>query len=214
MKIGIIGGAFNPPTWGHVRMAQVASSYVDEVWLQPCFNHMFGKNMASPQQRIEMCRLAVRETDRTSVSPYEVEQKLDCCTYDMLRLLEKQIPGQYYFVIGQDNANEIEKWKHHKQLIKKFPFIVIPRIGFVSDRDWYKQSPHIFVKDAALPEVSSTEVRDLLLKRHNSEIIRILRQKSPKRVIDYICHYGLYERKIMTKLKLVIMQEYEVNTRL
>ena len=67
MKVGIIGGAFNPPTFGHIRMAQVAREYVDEVWLQPCFNHMYGKNMVSPQQRLDMCRLAGQAAADTNI---------------------------------------------------------------------------------------------------------------------------------------------------
>jgi nicotinate-nucleotide adenylyltransferase len=218
MKIGIIGGAFNPPTRGHIRMAQVARQHVDEVWLQPCFNHMYGKDMASPQQRMDMCRLARQAAADPNIfaSPYEIDQKLEGCTYEVLKRIRDHITSNrripyyipatstarrtrydisYHFIIGQDNADEIEKWKHYKQLIEEFAFIVIPRVGFtLPQKNWYKSPPHVCVEGTPVPEVSSTEVRSLFEGGSSADNKRLI-EACPGPVIEYIQRHGLYNGK-------------------
>jgi nicotinate-nucleotide adenylyltransferase len=200
MKVGIIGGAFNPPTWGHIRVAQVAIQHVDEVWLQPCFNHMYGKDMASPQQRLEMCRLAAQEAADPNIFPvrassYEIDQQLECCTHDMLKRLRdhtNQYNISYHFIIGQDNADEIEKWEHHEQLVEEFSFIVIPRIGFtLPEKDWYRHPPHVYIAGTPVPEISSTEVRNLLEDGSSNRLM----ETCPGSIVEYIQRHGLYNGK-------------------
>ena len=77
--VAIFGGAFNPITVGHIGVARFvlnASKVFDEVWLMPCYEHMHGKALATPEQRLEMCRLAALVDGRIKVFDYEIKNKL------------------------------------------------------------------------------------------------------------------------------------------
>ena len=63
-RIAILGGAFDPPTLGHIDAALVvlgARRGIDEVWLTPVGGHRFGKLMTPPHARLAMCNLATHD---------------------------------------------------------------------------------------------------------------------------------------------------------
>jgi len=182
MNIGILGGAFNPPTVGHVRLAECAllGADLDAVWLMPSANHPYGKEMADPEERLLMCMLIIRElSERLSgkviqASDFEIERAsiLSGYTIDTMRRLnvEYRYGDEFFVVIGMDNARTIRKWNRGDDLIQEFRFVVCPRKGEESLPEdvttWYheKRFKHIFVDpsdvDIVVPEVSSTMVRN------------------------------------------------------
>ena len=177
-KIAALGGAFNPITLGHIEVARYVlntSRTFDEVWLFPCCSHMFGKEMASPENRVIMCNLAIHDP-RIKVCDYEIRNRLSGETYQTVKLLleEDFAKNQYDFswIIGMDNANVFDTWVNYELLEKMIRFVVVPREGYPMDPkvNWYLKQPHIFLASADKPimEVSSTEVRSCL--EHNWKI--------------------------------------------
>jgi nicotinate (nicotinamide) nucleotide adenylyltransferase len=171
VSVALIGGAFNPVTNGHIKLAQFvlnSSKTFDEVWLVPCYGHMYGKQMATPEQRLEMCRMAVKVDGRIKVCDYEISHKLKGETYHFLKQLlsEDFAKDQYDFsyVIGLDNANTFDKWVNYEDLERMMRFVVVGRQGVKRDEkvNWYLKPPHIYLMPDKedIPEVSSTQVRE------------------------------------------------------
>ena len=195
--VAILGGAFDPIHNGHIQLAQHVlnnSGIIEQVWLMPPYAHMYGKKMAPPEDRLNMCKLAAEKDRRISAFDYEIENKLAGETYFFFKklLADKRYTDQYEFsmIIGLDNANTFHKWVNYKYLEKMVRFIVVPRKGVVRDPDvnWYLKAPHIFMKEEAdIMEVSSTQVREML-KNDDPNINKML---DPK-VIKYIKEHGLY----------------------
>jgi nicotinate-nucleotide adenylyltransferase len=194
----ILGGAFDPITKGHMQIArQILGSGkgIDEVWIMPCYWHAFNKQMESGSHRMEMCRLAIRETSGIKVDDYEIRKKHVGGTYYLLRELlnEDRIKGRYSvsLIIGMDNANSFEDWIEHERLKNLLRIIVIPRRGVEQDLkiDWYKKEPHLFIDTKeSIMEVSSTQVRALLHARRFEEAKAFL----DPGVLRYIIEHGLY----------------------
>lgn len=167
-KIALIGGAFDPVTTGHLQLAEVVRKHVDEVWLLPCFDHAYGKEMATAEHRLAMCDVAIashfwvgkKDLD-VKASNFEIHHKTST-TFDTLEKLRAERPNDYYFVVGQDNADTIDKWYNHKELLRTTKFIVVPRRGYASSETWYHEEPHLYLEDEEVAEVSSTQVRELL----------------------------------------------------
>jgi nicotinate-nucleotide adenylyltransferase len=203
-KVAILGGAFNPVTIGHIQVAQFVlntSKTFDEVWLTPCYNHLYNKLMVGSEYRLAMCRLAAEVDARIKVFPYEIDNELKGETYNFVkRLLEEDFAkNQYDFsmIIGLDNANTFDKWVNYQDLERMIRFVVVPRQGIMPDPkvNWYLQSPHIFLTaEKPIIECSSTYVRQLLEEDDESNVhYTKLHTVLDDKVLQYILDKRLYD---------------------
>jgi nicotinate (nicotinamide) nucleotide adenylyltransferase len=179
VQVAVLGLTGNPVTMGHIRLAQYvlnASRVFDEVWLMPCFAHMFkeGEQMASAYHRLEMARLAARADGRVKVCGFEIMHELSGATVNTVNRMihDPSYEGKYNFswIIGMDNANTIASWVDWSVLERMIRFVVCPREGVKRDESvsWYLRSPHIYLGDAEtrIGMVSSTEIRNKFPDRH------------------------------------------------
>ena len=168
MKIGILGGAFDPPHQGHVAVANLAKHFFDKVWVLPAYDHMHGKKMRSADHRLEMCKIAFSKfSDKIVISDFEIVHMINDGTLSLIQKLNQSFPDNTFsMIIGQDNADTIETWKNHEQLISSTPFFVSTRTGYsIKDSDvWYRKPPHQYYYIES-PEISSTEIREKLAKK-------------------------------------------------
>ena len=168
-QVAILGGAFDPITRGHIQVAQLVlnqSMVFDEVYLMPCYNHVYNKKMESPTRRLEMCEIAAKVDGRIKVFDYEIANKFSGETYNLAkRLLEDKKykdTHSFSFIIGLDNANTFDSWVNYEELERLVRFVVVPRTGEKPKRgvNWYLKEPHLFIEpDEPLMEISSTAVR-------------------------------------------------------
>lgn len=199
LKVAIFGGAFDPITTGHIKNAQLVLNYsreFDEVWIMPCFTHLYGKNMASPEDRLEMCRIAAKQDGRIKVSPFETDHRLGGETYHLVNLLlnDTTLMDHYDFsiIIGLDNANTFDKWVNYEFLERRIRFITVARPGVEEDQrvQWYRNAPHIYLRPEThedLIKISSTDVRRML-KANDPEVSKYLNPD----VLAYIREHRLY----------------------
>jgi nicotinate-nucleotide adenylyltransferase len=199
-RVAILGLAANPIHKGHIQLAQFVlntSGQFDEVWLMPCLNHMYNKDMVSSEHRLAMCELAAKKDGRIKVFDYEIKNKLKGETYYFFKRLkeEKELTEKYQFamIIGLDNANSFNKWVNYEELERMAQFIVVPRPGIQRDINvtWYLQKPHIFLNsESTIIEASSTLVRTILNRPDTSNIFNYLDED----VYKYIMENKLYSQ--------------------
>jgi len=206
VKVALMGGAFNPPHKGHIAVAQLVLDFArefDEVWLVPCNQHLYNKDgldVVTPQQRVEMCNVAVQHDGRIRVFPYEIEHGLRGEWYKFVKmLLEDPKYENYNFstIIGMDNANSFDKWINSQHLEKIQRFVVVSRQGVEPEADWYLRPPHIFLRaERDIPECSSTEVRNLIEDVwENSSwgtLPKRLTDIADSSVLEYVRSHSLY----------------------
>jgi nicotinate-nucleotide adenylyltransferase len=204
-KVAILGGAFDPIHNGHIKLAQLVLNTLgvfDEIWLMPAYNHLYNKDMVSPEHRLNMCKLSIKNDRRIKIFDYEIKNKLKGETYYFFKKLreEKELTEKYQFsmIIGLDNANTFDKWVNYQELEKMAQFVVVPRAGVQRklDVNWYLQKPHIFMSNEnSITEISSTMLRTLLNdsvdgknRVNEAEILNYM----DKNVYDYIIKNNLY----------------------
>lgn len=198
IKVAILGGAFNPITLGHIKLAQFVlntSAKFDEVWLMPCYGHMYGKDLEPAAHRLNMCKVATRVDGRIKVFQYEIDNKLSGETFRTVQLLieDRAYKDKYEFswIIGQDNANTFDKWVNYEHLERMIGFVVVPRKGIKPNPKvrWYLNRPHIYLTDEhKIGDVSSTKVRKLLSVPAADGLGELMDEK----VLKYIYEYRLY----------------------
>jgi nicotinate-nucleotide adenylyltransferase len=196
VSVALIGGAFDPVHDGHIALAKYLlneTESFDEVWLVPCYSHLYGKQMAPAKLRLDMCRIAARIDKRIKVCDYEIVNKLAGETYYFLnKFLEEDFAKNEYrfsYCIGLDNANTFHKWKNFEYLEKLLSFIVVSRQGEkpLPDVDWYRKGPHMFF-DAGdmIPELSSTDIRNKIGQEETTDLL-------PDEIYNLIVKHRLYK---------------------
>lgn len=163
MKIGLLGGAFNPPHLGHTLIAQQVLDYggVDQVWFLPNWGQQYlggnasFKNTASAEDRLAMTRMI--HIPKTNVSTIEIDNRLDGQTIHLLPFLPSK--HEYSFVIGSDWLPSFHMWSGWEELLKYMSFLVFPRNGFPTE-PLYPNMRILTHQDLVLSNISSTKIRN------------------------------------------------------
>jgi nicotinate-nucleotide adenylyltransferase len=183
MKIALFGGSFNPPHVCHLMICYyvLETTDVDKVWLIPCYQHAFDKELVAFHHRFNMCSLAVEIFNkRVEVSNVEEEQKGISWTIDTVRYLKELYPDvEFEWIVGSDVTREFTSWKDFDLLQKMITFRIIPRNGYLGDIK--EGGPGIF-----FPNISSTLIRNRIKK--GLSISHLV----PKSVEKYIREHRLY----------------------
>lgn len=199
MKIGIIGGTFNPIHFGHLILSEYIREEMglDKIIFIPARipPHKSLTNIPSGAIRMEMVSLAIKSNDNFSVSSIELDREGTSYTIDTITELNKNYPeNQFYLIIGEDSLFQLHRWKRFNQLIKESNFIVADRISSeniqVENRIRklnHKYNGNIVKANSPLIEISSTMIRDRV---NRSLSIKYL---VPEEVENYILNKGLYK---------------------
>lgn len=134
MRIGILGGTFNPPHLGHLVAAQEAYRELDldRVVLIPAGipPHKPVDDEPGPEHRLELCRLAVGDDERFSVSDLELRREGPSFTVDTLKTLRTQSPSDDLFLIlGGDIAAGLPRWHEPERVLELATVAIAKRRG-------------------------------------------------------------------------------------
>lgn len=188
MKVGIIGGAFDPVHYGHLNLGKdvLSKLELEEVWFMPCYNHVFNKKIENFHHRYKMIELALNEVgeERMKVSDYEGNRKGASYTVDTVRGLLRENPKlQIYWVMGADVIETLDKWKEPYELVKLAKFVIFSRNGKKPSKT---PENSIFLENSNTSNVSSTEIKRLLKEGKPIEGL------TTSSVIKYIKENDLY----------------------
>jgi nicotinate-nucleotide adenylyltransferase len=196
MRIGILGGTFNPPHLGHLVAAQEAYRELDldRVVFIPAGipPHKPVDDEPGPEHRLELCRLAVGDDDRFAVSDLELRRDGPSFTVDTLKTLRTQSPSDDLFLIlGGDIAAGLPRWHEPERVLELATVAIAKRRGTAKaavqdalaqlkggERARFFQMPRI--------EISSTMVRRRVRARQP------IRYFVPDGVMHYIETHRLY----------------------
>jgi nicotinate-nucleotide adenylyltransferase len=182
MRVALYGGSFNPPHVVHqmVALYVLETAPVDELWLLPASLHALGKPLAPFEDRLAMCQRAAAPLGaRVKVSDIERTLGGESRTLRTVRRLQQLFPGSSFsVVIGADLIPEVPSWLGGAELQATVPFIVVGRGGVPAPGG-----------GLAMPEVSSTAVRDALAEDRPVDGL------VPRTVLDYIRRHGLYQSR-------------------
>lgn len=130
-NIGVFGGTFNPPHYGHALAALYAllRYELDEVWFVPAYGHAFKTVSVSFEHRREMLRCMVAGMGkRFRVSSIEKSIRNSGKALLTLEALRSRHPGiRFRWILGSDLIPEIPRWYRSKELEKRFGFLIVPR---------------------------------------------------------------------------------------
>jgi nicotinate-nucleotide adenylyltransferase len=196
LRVGILGGAFNPPHIGHLVCAQEAfvQLELDRVVFVPVRQapHRELQGDPGPETRLEMVELAIADDARFAASRIEIEREGPSYTVDTLRGLRAAAPDdEFLLILGGDQAAALLEWHQPKEVLELAQVAVVERtnwsrnaIGIKVGR--LKGAERIRYLDMPIIQVSSSSIRRRVAA---GQPIRYL---VPDRVANHIGAAGLY----------------------
>lgn len=191
MKIGFLGGSFDPVHFGHLIAAQdvLEQFHLDRLILVPAAQAPLKPQdvQSSPDDRLAMLRAAIEWDKRLEISDYELRKGGISYTIDSVRHFRALFPGdELFWIIGGDQLPLLHKWKEIGELARLIEFIFL-------ERPKHPTRPHPEIPglilhrcDGHLIEISSSELRQRVQRRLS------LHYFCPQKVIAYIEQKQLY----------------------
>jgi len=197
VKLGVLGGTFDPVHLGHVAVAEAAieCADLDQVVFVPTGTPPHRPPaVASGAQRLDMCRLATAEDPRLTVSDIELERTGPSYTLDTLLALRGSNPhAEMFLVLGWDAASQLRSWYRPDEVLALAPVIVVSRPGraapSIQDVKTAGLDPaRVILCPRATPPVSGSELRRDLAAG------RTVTGRVPEAVEQYISNHHIYGR--------------------
>lgn len=185
MRIGLLGGTFDPVHHGHLVVAQAALEELelDEVRLVVAGDPWMKETTTPAAVRVELARLAVADNDELEVDDRECRRDGPTYTVDTLLELRDEHPeAELVFLLGADAAQRLEQWHRSEGLFTLARFVVVNRPGHRIP----ELPAQVDVLEVPPMDVSSTQMRELAGRG------RSLRYLVPEAVRRRIGEYGLY----------------------
>ena len=134
MRLGILGGTFNPPHLGHLVCAQEAyrELRLDRVMLIPARipPHKPVEHEPGPRHRMDMCRQAVTGDDRLEVSDLELSRDGTSYTVDTLKeLYDHSSDNELFLIVGGDIAVGLPEWRQPERVLELATLAIAKRRG-------------------------------------------------------------------------------------
>ena len=186
MRIGLLGGSFNPPHKGHVHisLAALKGLHLDAVWWLVTPQNPIKDVQAIPmEERISLCEELV---DHPKILISGIENALETnITYYTIKKLRSYYPHtNFVWISGMDNALNLHKWHHWKDLLAEICMVHLtrhPARSLVSMCPYrmYSKQKHVFIDKGGhdfpldsgttywmmqkkMVNISSTEIRNKL----------------------------------------------------
>jgi nicotinate-nucleotide adenylyltransferase len=212
LRLGILGGTFDPIHFGHLRIAEEICEEMDleKVLLIPggLPPHKYKESITPFHDRLAMTRIAAQDSSLLEVLDLEGRRNGPSYSIETLREIHRLYKDNVdiFFIIGMDAFLEINTWKEYKNLFKESNFVVLKRPGFsfeelepfiismevgfkrMSDSNTFATpSGNLLIyKEATLMDISSTRIREMVAAG------RSIRFLLPEAVRVYIIEKSLY----------------------
>lgn len=162
MRIGVLGGTFDPPHIGHLIVAQDAWSALglDRVLFMPAAvpPHKRGRVSTPAEVRLAMVEAACADDPRFEASDLEIRRGGTSYTVDTLRALKERDPqGALFFLVGADQFRELHTWRSPLEIARLAELVALSRPGFPIEEPRL-ELPYRRL-DVTCVGVSATEIR-------------------------------------------------------
>jgi nicotinate-nucleotide adenylyltransferase len=193
MRIGLLGGSFDPVHNAHLSLAHAALNALklDQVQLipagQPWQRAPLG---ASPEHRLEMLRLATRDTSAFKVNPIEIHRIGPTYTIETLQALDPA--HEYFWILGADQLTNFCTWHQWTDIVERVHLAVAQRPGstiVASDalKQWLSTHQRKLLEIPFQPlDISATAIRKRIAQKQSAQDLL------PEVVEQYILEHGLY----------------------
>jgi nicotinate-nucleotide adenylyltransferase len=201
MRIGVLGGTFDPPHLGHLILGEQARDQLDldrVLWVPAAVPpHKQAQSVTSTDHRLAMVQLAINDNDAFELSRVDLDRPGPHFTADMLQILrDLHAKSELHFLLGGDSLRDLLTWREPQRIIQSASLVVMERPHTEYDLQALEAeiqgiAKKVITITTPLIEIAGSDLRQRVL-RGNS-----IRYLVPSRVCDYITHHHLYQSSVM-----------------
>jgi len=200
MRLGVLGGTFDPIHLGHLRVAEEVSAKLSlgEVIFMPAGQPWLKADniISSAEHRLEMVRLALADKTDFRLSTMEIDLPGPTYTVDTITELRRGLGAtdELFFILGWDNLSQLPRWHEPSRLVKLCRLVAVPRVDYPPpdlkslDAIIPGLSQRVILLDAPRIDINASEIRGMVgkgLSIHNFV---------PEVVEGYIKRHRLYTK--------------------
>jgi len=213
MRIGLLGGTFDPVHFGHLLLAEQCREQcgLDAVWFLPAGSPPHKRRDVTPGiERLEMLQLAIAGHEAFAVSDRELKREGTTYTVDTLTELHAEQPdAELFFLIGADSLHDLPTWREPRRILELATIVAVNRgdrplpdleeicaklnvadaAGFRADAGSVRHDqPRSRIQIVTMPgcDLSATDIRQRVAAGKS------IRYMTPRAVEVYIQQRGLY----------------------
>ena len=199
MRIGILGGTFDPVHIGHLVLAEEALSKLklDQIWFIPTGKPWLKESLEITDgfNRLEMVKIATKSNPRFVASSIEIDRSGPTYTIDTLRYLKDKLGTEtsIYFILGLDTLANFHRWNQPEEILDLCEFVVSNRPGFGNTKILDEQLERFesigsitTLLNIPMLDISGTNLREMIRQGLS------IKYRVPDGVEEYIYFNGLY----------------------
>ena len=216
MKIGILGGTFDPVHKAHIEIAKVASSKLklDKVIFIP--NSVppdKDKTYISGEHKLSMLEVAIKGCNNFETDRFEIDNKGPSYLYLTLEYLNKKYPlDELYFLAGADNIPAISGWKNPHLIFKYANIVFITRPRYVLDLNIVNKLKEKFSGKISFVEFEGVDISSTKI-REDFEKLKEVKQHICDDVYSYITDNALYPSEVINKLSGMLSEKRMIHVK-
>ena len=196
-QLGVLGGTFDPPHYGHLALAGAARAQLtlDRLLFVPAGEppHKPDRPITSSIHRVAMVSLAIADREGVTISHVDLDRPGPHYTVDMLAILRRAYPeAELFFLMGSDSLAHLLTWREPRRIIAQATLAVLRRPGWEVELNKLQQElpeieEHLVWLEGAIVDVSGTGIRRRV--RQGLSIDGLL----PPPVASYVRQHRLYQ---------------------
>lgn len=195
VRIGVFGGAFDPPHLGHVALARAAVAQwgLERLYIVPTGHASHKTRRLTPApHRLALCALAFADVAKATVDARETERHGPSYTVDTLESLQREHPdAQLYLFVGQDQAQTLQHWHRPADLARLAIICAAHRPPSADSEKHFDvlAAARFAIQNLHMPAMahSASDIRERLAQHQSIETL------VPPSVARYIAHHHLYQ---------------------
>jgi nicotinate-nucleotide adenylyltransferase len=196
LRVGILGGMFDPIHIGHCILAErcIEQANLHTCYLVPAYQSPLRKQpaIATPYQRWMMASIVARTNPKLRSLDWEIRRKETSYTIETIEYLRSRRPqDKLYLIIGADQLIQFTLWHRWQEILKHVELLVAPRSGVPLDGTRHELEQHggrVTLIDMPMVAISSTLIRQYCAEGAS---IRYLVHDKVRR---YILRHKLYRQ--------------------
>ena len=170
-SIGILGGTFDPPHLGHLKISKYAIKRLNLsllIWAVTKKNPMKKSPLLTLKKRVYLSKKKVKKVKKIRVKSFDKLIK-SSKTVNLIRYISKNTNSKIYFLMGSDNLVKLHKWHKWKDIAKLSRIVVFPRGGYLKKTLTCKaiktlgRKKVLFMKSKKI-DISSSQIRKNYLR--------------------------------------------------